>query len=665
MLGVHDNLMRRPGLKGPAIAGAIADAATLAAAVVARPDGEVPANLGSTVRDTCSHAWRAIEILLAGDVFAGRLRKLDARVRAGVEAILSTIGPAPQPSAFAVVHAARTEGLLDLALDVSALVSHCSPAGDRERQAACADKAADRAGHLVGDPVLARLVVELARWLFSHAARGDQALARWAIGTERVQGRAPNPLVRFTNAVAKPVTLGRTARSRRRRRRWHRLADGLAAFAELARDPDAVAAIDRLIAQPLALDENVQFTVYRPRAIDPGRWHPLLAFAHLSERRPDEPDAPDPVDEVRRQAEAVLGDQARSYQPVMQDALAAVPTDGELTFVVELAGIEVNPPRRSFRWLEPVHREEFRIRAGAELVGTTARGQLSVFLGCIAIAEVALAVRVAATHVLVPEPTRARAYRRIFASYSHSDVAIVREFEKFARAIGDGYLRDAVALRAGEVWSDRLRELIDEADAFQLFWSSNSMRSDFVRQEYEHALSLARLSFVRPTYWEEPMPTAEGLPPPALRRLHFHKLEAPFTSTRDARSDGSTFVVLGDVSQFTSTGRGRRDQAMLADARGDRFRSSVRWRQLSPSPMQAYPPPPQPQPQKQKPQQKQQPQPQQKQQPSPPPPPLPPQLDESVARAPARPSGMRAGAIVALVIVIAIVGLLRWLGVFP
>ena len=45
-------------------------------------------------------------------------------------------------------------------------------------------------------------------------------------------------------------------------------------------------------------------------------------------------------------------------------------------------------------------------------------------------------------------------------------------------------------------------------DVFQLFWSSNSMHSDFVRQEWEHALRLNRPHFIRPTYWEEPMPMA-------------------------------------------------------------------------------------------------------------------------------------------------------------
>jgi hypothetical protein len=287
------------------------------------------------------------------------------------------------------------------------------------------------------------------------------------------------------------------------------------ATAELARSPAA---------RPIALDENVQFTVYRPRAIDPDRWHSLLAFAHLAERRPGELDAPDPIAEVSRQAEAVLGERAAAYQSTTQDSGAAIPANGELVFAVELPGIEVNPPRRSFLWTEPVHREEFRIRATAQLAGTTARGRLTVFLGCIVIAELPLAVRVDATHDTAVEHTQVRAYRRIFASYSHRDAAIVDQFEQYARALGDEYLRDSVNLRAGEVWSDQLRRMIEQADAFQLFWSRHSMHSLFVRQEYEHALSLNRPSFVRPTYWEVPMPTADGLPPEPLLRLHFQKL---------------------------------------------------------------------------------------------------------------------------------------------
>ena len=49
--------------------------------------------------------------------------------------------------------------------------------------------------------------------------------------------------------------------------------------------------------------------------------------------------------------------------------------------------------------------------------------------------------------------------------------------------------------------------------------------AQYVRAEWEHALSLGRQNFVRPTYWEDPFPRTSSLPPPELDRLHFTRLE--------------------------------------------------------------------------------------------------------------------------------------------
>jgi hypothetical protein len=55
------------------------------------------------------------------------------------------------------------------------------------------------------------------------------------------------------------------------------------------------------------------------------------------------------------------------------------------------------------------------------------------------------------------------------------------------------------------------------------------MRSEYVRQEWEHAVTLARPNFIRPTYWEQPMPRSDNplLPPSSLSKLHFHSLASP------------------------------------------------------------------------------------------------------------------------------------------
>jgi pSer/pThr/pTyr-binding forkhead associated (FHA) protein/serine/threonine protein kinase len=279
---------------------------------------------------------------------------------------------------------------------------------------------------------------------------------------------------------------------------------------------------------PVRLDENVQFTVFRPRALSPSRWYPFLAFAHLSERRPDAPSTdPDPAEELQRQAQEVLGDHWKEYRQTSQDAVQAIPREGDLTFVPHGEGLEFQPERVSFRWSRSVHKAEFSLRAAGSAVGTTVRGRVTVFLGSIIVADVPFGVTVE-TEAGAPalEAACASPYRKIFASYSHRDAPIVRQFELLARALGDRYIVDWVELRSGESWETRLRGFIREADVFQLFWSWNSMRAPYVRQEWEYALSLNRKHFVRPTYWQEPMPSseAEGLPSPPLRAMHFARI---------------------------------------------------------------------------------------------------------------------------------------------
>ena len=275
------------------------------------------------------------------------------------------------------------------------------------------------------------------------------------------------------------------------------------------------------------VDENVQFTVWKPRVVQPDHWYPLLGFMHLSEKATDSrDDIDDPVAEMKAQAERILGAQADMYNPNTTESRKAVPRDGEITFIPLVSGVEFNPARHSFTWTESVHRAEFRMRANRVLDGSTARGRVDVYLGTILLADVPVAIRVdigAPSSPAEVESRTASRYKNIFASYSRKDVEIVKQFEAYAVATGDRYLRDLVDLRAGEEWSPGLEKLILRADVFQLFWSSNSMRSKVVREEYNYALSLNRPEFVRPTYWEHPMPAnpAEDLPPPELSKLHF------------------------------------------------------------------------------------------------------------------------------------------------
>jgi serine/threonine protein kinase len=288
-------------------------------------------------------------------------------------------------------------------------------------------------------------------------------------------------------------------------------------------------------AEEYLVDENVQFSVYRPNMVRPQTWAPLLAFAHLSELPGLAPEGtPDPLDEVQRQAEQVLADKFPAYRSVSSDSSQPVPRSSELTFVPWGDGLEFNPPQRSFLWRELVHREEFRFRAAARLDGQLARGRLSVYLGSLLLAEVSIVTRVdrnaprALSKRALTRDANARPFRKIYACVAREDCSMVSEFENYARLLRDTFVISQIPSGATPDALKRAYGLIGCADIFQLYWSRNAIDSPEIEEQWRYALSLNRLDFMRLLYWEEPFPTnpARSLPPPELLTLGFQKIPA-------------------------------------------------------------------------------------------------------------------------------------------
>jgi chaperonin GroEL len=319
--------------------------------------------------------------------------------------------------------------------------------------------------------------------------------------------------------------------------------------------------------------DRVQFTVYHPKSVRPEEWRVMLAYAHPAERRPDaDPREPAPIETVQAMADSVLAEHKKLYQqeaPVT--SLLPIPRESEVTFLPVVAGVEFDPERRVFSWTGEVHEERFLLRASSDLLGKTARGRMSVYLGAILLADVDLVIAVGsgqggpAPSDAPDDSSSARPYRRVFASYSHQDIDVVEQYERYLRSLGDEYLRDVYNLRAGELWNDAIPRLIRAADVFQLFWSTNAMNSPFVRQEWEYALSLDRPFFIRPTYWEVPLPRSSDrqLPPESLLRLQFHWLH-----TADAPG-GSRGVPPGDFGPATAGGMTANEAAVAPKSTAD------------------------------------------------------------------------------------------------
>jgi Inner membrane component of T3SS, cytoplasmic domain/TIR domain len=301
---------------------------------------------------------------------------------------------------------------------------------------------------------------------------------------------------------------------------------------------------------PPVLDEDVQFTVYRPASLPAADWASMLVFVHKTEMVMDPVSGPiEPAEEVRARAQAHFR-QVKTHRN-QADAQAPLVRGGQLHIVPELPGIKCFPPAADVVWWQPIHQAEFQLYAGPELRGRVVRGWVRIWCGPLILGQLPIALPVqpagpdpAATPPGLTAQPVVR-YRRIFPSYSHRDAQMVEPFAMAARAIRDEYLQDVLALRVADRWQERIIELIDSADVFQLFWSANSMRSEHCRREWEHALALRRPEFVCPLYWEDPLPRAPelGLPPAQLNDLHFARI--PVAAPPAGHQPGDQIVVLG------------------------------------------------------------------------------------------------------------------------
>jgi hypothetical protein len=276
-------------------------------------------------------------------------------------------------------------------------------------------------------------------------------------------------------------------------------------------------------AKPAVAAENVQFTLYHPKDAVAEQWYSLLTYIHVESA----------IQAVQADAKKFTAELTHDHREVKGRQSAKLTRGTEIRLVPHADGLEFNPTSLAITWVEDFHRADFRFRAGTDLIGEPVLGELTVYVGPLEIANLRFSIFVTDT-VGVPDSSpetnsvQGEMYKRIFASYSHSDTPIVKGCVAAFKAIGYEVLIDYETLRSGEDWNEALERLIDEADIFQLFWSTNATKSKFVQQEWEYALKRriddptmkAGEGFIRPVYWEQPTPNI----PESLAHIHFKYL---------------------------------------------------------------------------------------------------------------------------------------------
>ena len=265
--------------------------------------------------------------------------------------------------------------------------------------------------------------------------------------------------------------------------------------------------------------EPVEFTAYYPKEIAPNVWADLLAYVYRVSA----------ADDVKNDAQGVLGAAISAYRRVARPEQTLIMEEAQITITPRLTGFQFNPVSATVGFFDAFNRANFKVRANSAPPGEVHEGMITFTVEGIIVCEIPLYIEVnpntsipiaaAPTAPLVTAAPPRKAYQAVFCSYSRKDLQIVERVERAYRILGFDYLRDLTTIRPGEDWDSRLLQMIEQADIFQLFWSSNSANSAAVRKEWTKALELAgaRQSFIRPVFWEQPMPA----PPPELGHINF------------------------------------------------------------------------------------------------------------------------------------------------
>ncbi len=263
-------------------------------------------------------------------------------------------------------------------------------------------------------------------------------------------------------------------------------------------------------AQSLPQAHEVQFSAYFPSEAEPQRWLAMNAYIFKAFA----------AEAVIADAQRLLGGQVKTLRRLLQASQQGIPSGTVVTATPHLPGVQFNPPHDSIAFYEDWQRFNFKLRVVDAPLNQAVNGSLTFTVEGVIVSTIPLSVYVtdASTASTMVAMTQ-KLYKAIFCSYSHQDSAVVERVEAAYQALGFDFLRDVRTLKSGQDWDDALYALIEKADIFQLFWSQAAAHSEYVEREWRHALTLKREenSFIRPVYWQQPMPPA----PRDLAHIHF------------------------------------------------------------------------------------------------------------------------------------------------
>ena len=259
------------------------------------------------------------------------------------------------------------------------------------------------------------------------------------------------------------------------------------------------------------IGSKLKFKYVYPLAIKPEGEYPFLLFiSTLETGYPTSDKRPNVIEEtIRRQVERLLDLNSSYYFQEGAKSTRRVQKKTHLKFKIEAKGLTFDPVGTTRLHRDELVIQHFQVSADKSMEGKTVRAVFKVSSGWLKVAEFGFEIEVTSKAPCEPFKAITAPIRRdIFPSYAREDAAYLEEFKKYFKVFGDEYISDQI-IRAGTLWEQEIKALINRADLFQLFWTRNAAESKYIQIELKYALSLNRPGFIYQTVCEDDAP-----PPP-------------------------------------------------------------------------------------------------------------------------------------------------------
>jgi hypothetical protein len=258
--------------------------------------------------------------------------------------------------------------------------------------------------------------------------------------------------------------------------------------------------------------DEVLFTVTAPANVRPGTNAELIVWAHMQKDRKL----------VLREAMASLGIATLQKLLARSRGPFSIECGTVVSLLLQIEGVSIVNPHNQITWTGAVGNVNFVFSVPQEATEGTRKATCFIRMNGLEVARIDFLLRIG-RHGNQRDrvPVDLKRYRTAFASYATEDreavLAHVRGMQKIAPHL-DVFV-DVMKLRSGDLWAEKLNEVIPKVDVFYLFWCGHALRSEWVEKEWRCAYTTRGLAFIDPVPLESP----ELAPPPReLSDKHFN-----------------------------------------------------------------------------------------------------------------------------------------------